>query len=407
MTKSSYKPNWRIVKFGDVVHNANLTVRNLEETELDRVVGLEHIDPENLHIRRWDDLADGTSFTRKFVPGQTLFGKRRAYQKKVAYAEFEGICSGDILTFESKDHTALLPELLPFIVQSDGFFEYALGTSAGSLSPRTSWTALQNYEFPLPPIEEQRRIAEILWAADEVVERVIDALEKLEKARKVSLFHSMAEGLGPNFRGITRFGLKDGAWPVFRIEKAGKVQLGRQRAPKYQSGEFSRPYLRVANVFDGYFGLSDVLEMDFDERDYTKYKLESGDVLLNEGQSRELVGRCALFSGEMKDCCFQNTLIRFQAVNDLKPEFAFRYFQFLFYRQSFSAVARQTTSMAHLGADTFSKLFMPIPPKMDQENVIAIMDCFSASHRQMEQKRLGVSKVRRALCNELIGGSHV
>jgi type I restriction enzyme S subunit len=159
-----------MVKFGDVVENVNLVERDLAARGIDRIVGLEHIDPENLHIRRWNTLENGTSFTRKFVPGQTLFGKRRAYQRKVAYAEFEGICSGDILTFESKDKQVLLSELLPFICQTDAFFEYALGTSAGSLSPRTSWNALKDFEFPLPLIKEQKRIAEILWAADEGVE---------------------------------------------------------------------------------------------------------------------------------------------------------------------------------------------------------------------------------------------
>ncbi len=137
--------SWPRVKFGDVVKNANLVERDPEANRIERIVGLEHIDPENLHIRRWNSVADGTSFTRKLAPGQTLFGKRRAYQRKVAYAEFEGICSGDILTFEPKNRKVLLPELLPFICQSDAFFDYALGTSAGSLSPRTSWTALQDF----------------------------------------------------------------------------------------------------------------------------------------------------------------------------------------------------------------------------------------------------------------------
>jgi len=166
---SSLKLGWKMVKFGDVVKNANLVKRDSETKSVERIVGLEHIDPENLHIRRWNSVADGTSFTRSFVPGQTLFGKRRAYQRKVAYAEFEGICSGDILTFEPKNRKVLLPELLPFICQSDAFFDHALDTSAGSLSPRTSWTALKDFEFPLPPLEEQKRIADILWAADEAV----------------------------------------------------------------------------------------------------------------------------------------------------------------------------------------------------------------------------------------------
>ncbi len=183
--KQQMKPGWKMVKFGDVVKNANLVERDFDKAGIERIVGLEHLDPENLHIRRWNIPENGTSFSRKFVPGQTLFGKRRAYQRKVAYAEFEGICSGDILTFESKDPKMLLPALLPFICQSDTFFNHALGTSAGSLSPRTSWNALKYFEFPLPPIEEQKRIAEILWAADEAVEawkRVLGSISDMISA---------------------------------------------------------------------------------------------------------------------------------------------------------------------------------------------------------------------------------
>ena len=187
MTGSQLKPGWKMVKFGEVVKNANLVERDPEGQGVDRIVGLEHIDPENLHIRRWNTVADGTSFSRKFVPGQTLFCKRRAYQRKVAYAEFEGICSGDILTFEPKSRKLLLPDLLPFICQSDAFFDHALDTSAGSLSPRTSWTALKDFEFPLPPLDEQQRIAEILWAADEAVNAFTSSLSVIQQSRNALL----------------------------------------------------------------------------------------------------------------------------------------------------------------------------------------------------------------------------
>jgi type I restriction enzyme S subunit len=136
---------------------------------IDRFVGLEHIEPENLHIRRWGLVADGTTFTNTFKRGQVLFGKRRAYQRKVAVADFDGVCSSDIYVFESKDPNVLLPELVPFICQSEGFYDYAVKTSAGSLSPRTNWSYLANYEFPLPPVDEQRRIADLLWAADDAI----------------------------------------------------------------------------------------------------------------------------------------------------------------------------------------------------------------------------------------------
>jgi len=97
-----------------------------------------------------------------------LFVKRRAYQRKVAVAEFDAVVSGDIYVLAPKGDR-LLPELLPFLCLSERFFQHAVGTSAGSLSPRTNWNSLANFEFDLPPLDQQRRIAEILWAVDEVV----------------------------------------------------------------------------------------------------------------------------------------------------------------------------------------------------------------------------------------------
>lgn len=169
---------WPKVRFGDVVRNVDQSVRDPQTCGLERYVGLEHIDPESLHIQRWGLIAEGTTFTRRFRKGQVLFGKRRAYQRKVAVAEFDGLCSSDILVFEPKDDR-LLPELLPFICQTESFFEHALDTSAGSLSPRTKFKELARYEFPLPPLDEQRRIAEILGSADEVLSKYENVMNQI------------------------------------------------------------------------------------------------------------------------------------------------------------------------------------------------------------------------------------
>src|SRR5205823_1840250 len=112
-------------------------------------------------------------------------------------------------------------------------------------------------------------------------------------------------------------------WPISSVGQAGQVQLGRQRAPQYQSGMHTRPYVRVANIFEDRIDLSDVLSMDFDGDDFAAYRLQYGDILLNEGQSTELVGRPAMWRNELADCCFQNTLVRFQSnLKTTVPEFA-------------------------------------------------------------------------------------
>jgi type I restriction enzyme S subunit len=159
------KATWARVAFGDVVRNVNEAIKDASAAHIDRVIAMEHMDPGELYLERWGHIADGTTFTRRVTPGQTLFGKRRAYQRKVAYAEFDAICSGDIYTFEA-DQTRMLSQFLPLLVRSEPFFDHALKTSAGSLSPRTNWRDLAFFAFDLPPLDEQRRIADMLWAIE-------------------------------------------------------------------------------------------------------------------------------------------------------------------------------------------------------------------------------------------------
>ena len=141
------RSKWQRVRFGDVVENVNETERDPAEAGMERFIGLEHLEPGSLHIRAWGNVADGTTFTRRCRPGQVLFGKRRAYQRKVAVAEFDAVVSGDIYVFAPKNDR-LLPELLPFLCLSERFYQYAVGTSAGSLSPRTNWSSLASSSSP-------------------------------------------------------------------------------------------------------------------------------------------------------------------------------------------------------------------------------------------------------------------
>src|SRR5512139_477709 len=149
-TERPLQTGFRQVKFGDVVKLSKARSQEPLADGFERYVGLEHLEPGDLRIRSWGNVADGVTFTSVFQPGQVLFGKRRAYQRKVAVADFAGVCSGDIYVLETKDAEVLLPELLPFICQTDAFFEHAVGTSAGSLSPRTNWSQLSNYSLSLP-----------------------------------------------------------------------------------------------------------------------------------------------------------------------------------------------------------------------------------------------------------------
>lgn len=151
------------VCLGDV---ANERKENCKTNEYnDHIVGLEHLIPQEVTLTQWAENIENT-FTKVFHKGDVLFGRRRAYLKKAAVAPFDGICSGDITVIEAKSNK-IVPELLPFIIQNDNLFDYAVEKSAGSLSPRVKWSHLQNYEFELPDLNKQRELAELLWAAEE------------------------------------------------------------------------------------------------------------------------------------------------------------------------------------------------------------------------------------------------
>jgi type I restriction enzyme M protein len=175
------RTGWVRVRFGDVVENINETEIDPASSGLNRFIGLEHIEPGSFHVRTWGDVSDGTTFKRRCRPGQVLFGKRRAYQRKVAVSEFDAVVSGDIYVLHPKDGR-LSTELLPFICVSEPFFRHAVGTSVGSLSPRTNWESLASFEFEIPPLPQQRRIAELTSNADEAIESYSTLAQSLREA---------------------------------------------------------------------------------------------------------------------------------------------------------------------------------------------------------------------------------
>jgi len=384
------KPGWRRVKFGDLVRLSKARSQDPLADGIERYVGLEHLEPGDLRIRSWGSVADGVTFTSVFQPGQVLFGKRRAYQRKVAVADFSGVCSGDIYVLETKDAQALLPELLPFICQTDAFFDHAVGTSAGSLSPRTNWTSLADFEFALPTTEQQALLVETLKVAGSLVEARRDALNRLRILARSKLDLEFSDQL---------------AWTRERIAKIGNVQLGRQRAPKYTTGQFNKPYLRVVNVLDGRLDLRDVETMDFNERDFARYSLQPDDILVTEGDLISVynVGRSAIWSGEIDDCCFQNTLIRFRCGPALIPRFALAAFRYAFYHATFAKAANATT-VAHLGAARFGSIEICYPDRSRQRAIAEALDDLYAAESELEGRLGAEERLLQALREEILEG---
>ena len=191
------------VLLGDVAKEHKETCKDRKSNY--PVVGLEHLVPEDIILSQWDEDSENT-FTKLFRKGNVLFGRRRAYLKKAAVAPFDGICSGDITVIEANPDR-LLPELLPFIIQNDNFFDYAVGKSAGSLSPRVKWEHLRNYEFKLPVLSKQKELAELLWAMDDTKKAYQKLLKKTDELVKSQFIERFGKpGTDPFGWGLTTLG---------------------------------------------------------------------------------------------------------------------------------------------------------------------------------------------------------
>lgn len=382
--------NWPHIRFGDVVRNVNDNVRDPLSSDLERYVGLDHLDPESLHIKRWGLIADGTTFTRRFAAGQVLFGKRRAYQRKVAVAEFDGICSGDILVFEPANDQ-LLPELLPFIVQSDGFFAHALGTSAGSLSPRTKWQDLARYEFALPPLDEQRRIAEILWAADEERQSLLNVQEQ-SRQLVVALAEDLFDG---KLTKRTTFG-----------------ELAAENVLSFQTGPFGTvlkassyveegtPIINPVNMKDGRLETHDGPFLNDEECErLAKYRMQEGDILQGrKGDMDNLIFVTTEYEGFIvgSDCI----RIRLNG-GALKSQYLYYFLRSPQVRAWVTHHAYGTT-MPGVNEKLLSRLEVSIPAASAQDEVITSFRRVDSTLESLTAKIDASSLLLKCLINDLL-----
>ena len=180
------KKGWRTWRFDQMAVMVNDRIDNPSESGVDRYVGLEHLDSDSLTIRRWGTPSDVEATKLRFRSGDIILGRRRVYQRKLGVADFDGICSAHAMVLRARTDV-VLPEFLPFFMQSDLFMERAKQISVGSLSPTINWKTLAAEEFSLPPLGEQRKIAEVLDALRDAREAIIDAEQRGHTLRHAHL----------------------------------------------------------------------------------------------------------------------------------------------------------------------------------------------------------------------------
>ena len=338
------------------VHLGDVAIEHKETCKEDKsmypIVGLEHLTPEQITLQNWDLNTENT-FTKVFRKGNILFGRRRAYLKKAAVAPFDGICSGDITVIEAKEDK-IIPELLPFVIQNDDLFDFAVGKSAGSLSPRVKWTHLQNYEFELPDKQKQQELAKVLWAIEDTrksYQQLIKRTDELVKSQFIELFGSPVN----NKYSYEVSTLKDIA--------VKPLAYGATASAVDYDGETR--YVRITDITDDGALNNDVKSASkVDE----KYLLNDGDILL--ARTGATVGKTCRYRKSYGRAIFAGFLIRLVPdISKVLPDYLFQFTKSDYY-WDFVKTAQHVVAQPNINAQEYGELQILIPPLEKQQEYV-------------------------------------
>ena len=372
------------VKLGDIAQEVRETTKDASGL---RSVGLEHLTPGALELTSWSDDAENT-FTKVFCKGQILFGRRRAYLKKAAVAPFDGVCSGDITVIAAKSDR-IMPELLPFVISDDRFFDFAMEKSAGSLSPRVKWAQLAEYQLELPPMEEQPRLTNLLWAMErtkKAYQGLLAQTDELVKSQFIEMFGDPVTN--------------EKEWPMAKLSDVAEIRIGPfgsllHREDYVQGGH---ALINPSHIVDGCVVPDENLTVsDQKYSELCAYKLEKDDIVLGR---RGEMGRCAVVDTAGYLCGTGSMIIRSNGI--LMPFFLQRMISSPSYRRIIEEKAVGVTMM-NINVPIVSTLDIPLLPKALQEQYLMVVEQADKSKLAIRQSLESLEKSRNALMNQIFG----
>lgn len=223
---------WQLTTIGESA--ISVSKKHQEVTnENPRYVGLEHIIPETRKVSSWGYADEVTSSKTVFLSGDTLFGKLRPNLKKVSLADFNGICSTEILAIRAlkKVH----PEYLYRVLSSEYVISAAVESSFGNVMPRTSWSNVLCLQLLRPPLPEQQKIATILSSVDDVIEKTRAQIDKLKDLKTGMMQELLTKGIEHTEFKDSPVGRIPVGWKVLRVSEflVERKQKGSDNIPIY------------------------------------------------------------------------------------------------------------------------------------------------------------------------------
>lgn len=366
---------WRMASFGEVARNVKNVV-DRETCGLDKFIAGEHMKTDDLHIREWGTIGDdylGPAFHCKFEKGQILYGSRRTYLRKVAIAPFDGICANTTFVIEPTGEM-MIPELLPFLMQSEDFTQYSIQHSKGSTNPYIIWRDLAAYTFPLPPIEEQRRIAEVLWAAEDVIVKDEALLAEAEHYKQVMMRELFSKGIGhEEFREVKKVGVVPKEWRICTLNRvAQSFKNGIYKKDKYYGTGY--PSVRMYNIQNGMININGAPLLDVTKEELDDYGLKCGDILINRVNSIDLIGKAGIVPNGLGPITYESKNIRVRLdLNKVYPSFVGYFTQTDRYFSQIMMRVKSAIGQATINQNDLNHLLVPLPPLPEQRQIASIL----------------------------------
>jgi type I restriction enzyme S subunit len=269
-----------------------------------------------------------------------------------------------------KDFHGNNPKFVFFLLSYLDLGKYTGGVSVPTLNRNTIHPLI----IKIPPLPEQRAIAHVLQSVQNAIQARHQEIA-LERERKAALMqHLFTHGIGKNTISPkkTKFGHVPPSWSIQPLERCAVIQTGLAKGRKLKDRDtITLPYLRVANVQDGYLDLSEIKTIELYRSEAEHYKLHPGDVVVTEGGDFDKLGRGFVWDGQIAECVHQNHVFAVRANKDvLVPAYLAYLIQSHYGKAYFLSVAHKTTNLACINS-TKLKAFPALLPSLDEQNIIA------------------------------------
>lgn len=398
--------NWAIKEFGDIVSIKCSKFDPKSQNERRKCIELEHIEQQSGRIVGYTNTFESTSTKNVFSKGDVLFGKLRPYLRKFAQAPFDGVCSSEIWVFTPQK--SIRNDFLYYLIQSDSFLDQA-NKSCGTKMPRADWKVVSKYNFLLPPLVEQQKIAEVLTTVDKKIDLIDQKIAETEKLKTGLMQKLFSEGVGVqdengNWQPHTEFyllptGEYPQAWqPKTLNDVCEKIGDGIHTTPKYVEDSEYR-FVNGNNIKNGKLVITKKTKcVSKNEYDKHKKELSLDTILLSINGT---IGSLAYYDG--------SSIVLGKSAAYLSPKEMIQK-EFLYYYLSTSNVSKwfgmglTGTTIKNLSLKTIRNTPIAIPHLKEQAAITSILTELDKKVALLKAQKHETQQLKKGLMQKLLTG---